>query len=528
MPRLMRSVRFSPRLSATATLVGIASAWMAANADAAVFTVTNTNDSGVGSLRQAILEANVTTAADDIHFDIPGAGPHVIEIASTLPTLTQPAAIDGYTQPGASPNTIAADAGGLDSVIAIEIVPPTPATTGRAINLSGTALVTLRGLAIHGFSDAGIVANNGNLRLEGCYLGTRADGSLPMPAQRVGVFLVGGEAVVGGTSPAQRNLLSGHSNDAIGVISRVPTLTIIGNLIGTTRDGSGEMPNVRAGINISGSSLGGGLQVGGTTPAHRNIISGNRQYGIRIFCQGASSNDCLGESRIHGNWMGTDVSGTVAMPNGPIHAPQFQNAIDVFTQSTIDNLLIGGREPGAANLIAHHATAIAFRANSNPEAFDARVSIIGNDTSLNRGVDIDLGIGTGTNGAGQTLNDPNDADTGANRFQNYPEFVSVTPLPGNQQWQVEFVVPSTTANSAYPLTIDFHHANRTHAGAWIDSIEYPASMAGLTHMITLIFPEPVEHLGLVATATDAQGRTSEVSYASDERIFANGFELPIP
>lgn len=493
-------------------------------AQAAVLTVINVNDSGAGSLRQAMIEANATLATDDIRFDIPGSGPHAIRINSTLPTITQPLTIDGYTQPGASPNTIAADAGGLNSVIAIEIVPPTPPTTGRAISLSGPALVTLRGLAIHGFSDAGIVGNSSNLQLEGCYLGTHADGTLPERTQREGVLLVGGQAVIGGTQPAQRNLLSGNSNDAIGVISRVPALTIAGNLIGTNRAGDAALPNVRAGINISGSAQGGGLHIGGTTPAHRNLISANRQWGIRIFCGSATTLNCMGDMRIQGNWLGTDVSGTLALPNGPVNSPQSRTAIDIYTQSTIADALIGGREPGAANLFAHHATAVAFHANPNPEAFDARLSIIGNDTSKNAGLDINLANGNSP-GNQRTLNDVGDADTGANRFQNYPEFLVVTPLPGNQQWRVEFLVPSTTANSAYPLTIDFHRANRAHAGAWIGSVEYPASSAGLPQTVTLNFAEPIEHVSLIATATDAQGRTSELSFASDERIFADGFEI---
>jgi hypothetical protein len=516
---LKRGLRSMLAIALTPALTAIAMP-----SHAAVIMVVNTGDSGPGSLRQAIIEANVTTVADDIRFAIPGSGPHVIEIASSLPTFTQPVTVDGYSQPGASPNTLAADAGGLNSVIAIEIAPPTPATTGRAINLSGPALVTLRGLAIHGFSDAGIVANNGNLRLEGCYLGTRADGSLPERAQREGILLVGGQAVIGGTDPAQRNLMSGNSNDAIGVISRVPALTIAGNLIGTTRAGDAALPNLRHGVNISGSGPGGGLRIGGTTPAHRNIISANRQNGISVFCGGATTVNCLGELRVQGNWMGTDVTGTQVLPNAQPNAPQSGVAINIYTQSTIDDALIGGREPGAANLFAHHATAVAFRANPNPEAFDARLSIVGNDMSRNLGLDINLAIGNAP-GNQRNPNDIADADTGANRFQNYPEFLSTTPLPGHRQWLVEFQVPSTTANSAYPLSIDFHHAIGTHAGEWIDSVDYPAGAAGLARIITLDFADPVQNLRLVATATDAQGRTSELSFPSDDRLFADGFDI---
>lgn len=69
--------------------------------------VTNTDDSGSGSLRQAILDANANTGLDTIAFNIPGSGVHTINLTSALPTITDPVVIDGYTQPGSSANTLA-------------------------------------------------------------------------------------------------------------------------------------------------------------------------------------------------------------------------------------------------------------------------------------------------------------------------------------------------------------------------------------------------------------------------------------
>src|SRR5438105_1177721 len=76
-------------------------------AHAATFTVINTADSGAGSLRQAITDANGTAGADMIAFNIPGAGVHTITPLTTLPPITHPVTIDGETQPGASANTLA-------------------------------------------------------------------------------------------------------------------------------------------------------------------------------------------------------------------------------------------------------------------------------------------------------------------------------------------------------------------------------------------------------------------------------------
>ncbi len=64
--------------------------------------VTTTDDSGPGSLRQAILDANANPGTDTITFNIPGAGPHTIAPLTALPEITDPVIIDGTTQPGAS------------------------------------------------------------------------------------------------------------------------------------------------------------------------------------------------------------------------------------------------------------------------------------------------------------------------------------------------------------------------------------------------------------------------------------------
>ncbi len=90
----------------------------AASLSAATFTVTNTNDSGAGSLRQAILDANANPGLDTIAFDIPGPGVHTITPLSNLDFLFDPVIVDGYSQPGSSPNT---DPVGTNAVLLIEL-----------------------------------------------------------------------------------------------------------------------------------------------------------------------------------------------------------------------------------------------------------------------------------------------------------------------------------------------------------------------------------------------------------------------
>src|ERR1700681_3083255 len=82
------------------------------------FPVTNTNDTGSGSLRQAINDANGHAGLDTISFNIPGSSAHTIPPVTQLPSITSPVTLDGYTQTGSSVNT---HANGDNAVLLIEI-----------------------------------------------------------------------------------------------------------------------------------------------------------------------------------------------------------------------------------------------------------------------------------------------------------------------------------------------------------------------------------------------------------------------
>src|SRR6188474_2227213 len=97
----------------------LASFLASAVASPATFTVTNTADSGAGSLRQAIDDANLAAGTDTIAFNLPGAGVHTITPLSLLPIINTSLTIDGYTQPGSAANTNAT--GALNTVLQIEI-----------------------------------------------------------------------------------------------------------------------------------------------------------------------------------------------------------------------------------------------------------------------------------------------------------------------------------------------------------------------------------------------------------------------
>ena len=175
---------------------------VAPSSPTSVYTVTNTNDSGAGSLRRAINDANFYSGADAIHFNIPGAGAHSIHALSDLPAITDPVTIDGTTQPGYAGTPL------------IEIH-GTVGESGRDGLTITAGNSTVRGLAINRFSSDGIrLRDAGNNRIEGNYIGTDLAGGTVL-ANDDGIDSYGsGHNTIGGQVAGQGNLISG--NDGFG------------------------------------------------------------------------------------------------------------------------------------------------------------------------------------------------------------------------------------------------------------------------------------------------------------------------
>ena len=146
----------------------------------ATFITANTNDSGAGSLRQAILDANVSSGLDVIAFNIPGTGPHTIQPNSALPFISDPVVIDGYTQPGAFQNTNAIDQP-INAVLQIEIDGSLAGSAQGGFDLRDLASgSTIRGLVINRFGRSGIISfDTENVVIEGNFIGTDVTGMEP-------------------------------------------------------------------------------------------------------------------------------------------------------------------------------------------------------------------------------------------------------------------------------------------------------------------------------------------------------------
>src|SRR6266446_12437 len=288
-----------PRRASGSLFWGVApvilSGLFALQSAATTFTVTNISDSGAGSLRQAILDANAASGLDTIVFQIPGSGVHTIALLSTLPPITDPVAIDGTTQTGFTNKPV------------IELNGANAGNNAGLRLLAGNC--TIRGLAINRFGADGIriEASAATNFIVGNFIGTDPTGLIGR-GNANGVLVNGSSGNVIGffrTNPADRNLISANTDTGVYVLNGSNNV-VQGNLIGTTITGGASLGNLNNGVVLYNAP---GNLIGGVTTSAQNIVSGNGTSGIYLFGSGATAN------LIQGNYIGTDATGSVPVGN---------------------------------------------------------------------------------------------------------------------------------------------------------------------------------------------------------------------
>ncbi|MEG4317899.1 MULTISPECIES: DUF4347 domain-containing protein, partial [unclassified Microcoleus] len=410
----------------------------------ATYTVTNTDNSSTGSLRDAIDKANSNPGLDTINFNIPGTGPHTITLQSVLPIITSPVIIDGKSQPG----------------------------------YAGKPIIELNGSLVQQSSGSGSVGTIG-IELSKSAFGGQEDSS--------GSTIQG--LVINGFGKASSSSLG------LGIWVSSNKNTIQDNYIGTDISGSAAVSNTAGGIRIGDSS---NFSVPNPTPVtstiiSRNVISGNGDVGVGgIFIPGAASN-----TKITGNYIGTDSTGTIDLGNGG-------DGIFILRKDT-NNTIIGGIAPGEGNIIANNkGSGIDVAGNTGGH------TIQGNRIFNNRRLGIDL-IGT----TGVTPNDLGDADIGSNNLQNYPVLTSVS---GNT------VKGTLNSNPNSNLRVEFF-ANTSYDPAGVgqgetflgfqDVTTDGAGNANINFPYTPVAGKPF----LAATATNkTTGDTSEFSFRNQPPV----------
>lgn len=283
----------------------------------AVFSVTNTNDSGAGSLRQAILDANATPGTDTITFAIaPQGSQQTIQPLSALPVLTDPVIIDGWSQGGAgytSPPLIEINGSQAGSSVA-----------GLAISAGNS---TVRGLVINDFlgtNASGIrLQTGGNNWVYGNYIGINFSGDTRAANQR-GIWIDSGSSnnrigtnADGTNDSAERNVISGNINQNIWIYQTSTTGNkIMGNFIGLNASGEAAIGSTMQTIATSGVLVQeASFTVIGTDgdgqgdALEGNVISGS-VYNVHLT--GTNPNPST-NNRISGNRIGTNAAGTEDM-----------------------------------------------------------------------------------------------------------------------------------------------------------------------------------------------------------------------
>jgi hypothetical protein len=501
------------------------------------YTVINTDDSGAGSLRQAIIDAEANAGTDTIEFNIAGGGPHEILVGwdfDGLPEITEAVIIDGTTQPGFAGTPVIV----LDGFFA------GAGADGFLITGDGS---TIRGLVIKGFDGDGIDIRGGNNTIAGNYIGTDVNGTADEGNDDDGVDIIGGaNNIIGGNTAADRNIISGNTGEGVKIDGAGATGNqVIGNYIGTDVNGTAAIANSGDGIEITNGAT--GNTIGGTTVGHRNIISGNTGDGIYIAGAATTGNE------IQGNYIGIDVNGTADLGNGN----------DGIELDGAANNTIGGDTAGERNVISgnaygiyiHEATATGntIQGNYVGTAADG-TSDLGNtnsgfyieDTGSNTIGGVTSGEGNviahnGEDGVtvmgtasgitirgnsihsntargidftndGVTENDLDDVDAGANDLQNFPVLTS------NDTDLSQITISGTmdsVASKTY--TIDFYSSSAADGSGNGEGAVYLGSTTCATDVggdgsfsVTLPASVTVGHF-ISATATDPDGNTSEFS-----------------
>ncbi len=366
-----------------AVVLGVATSALAAVPEGPA--VTNTNDSGTGSLRQAILDANATAQADTIAFDIPGTGARVITPTSPLPQLTSPVTVDGTTQPGYAGKPVVvlsgadagADASGLDL-------------------WAGNS--TVRGLVVNSFAHSAIrlVGGEGNV-VESCYLGTDASGTRAKANGNGIVINDSASNTIGGRDPGQGNVISGNAGYGVNVEGDFGENRIVGNLIGTDASGTAELGNTYSGVRL-------GIGVRNASVA-ANVIAANGT-GVELFGYAANP---LRNNVVWANHIGTDRTGAKDLGN-------FGYGVKVVGARFTDVLF---------NTVAFNRAAGVAAGDADGTRINQNAVYANGPDDPSQGLGIDLG------GDGVTPNDPGDADEGPNGLQNFPVLTSAETIGGS-------------------------------------------------------------------------------------------------
>ncbi|MFN7726614.1 MAG: beta strand repeat-containing protein [Rubrivivax sp.] len=451
-------------------------------------TVSNTNDSGAGSLRQAILNANAlggdntlaqagrTAGVEHLVFmlsngtaaaglrstnNVFSGGVATITPTSALPEISTPMTVDAQAQPGWS---------------AAPIVELNGASAGANVGgITARGGVTLRGLVINRFNGNGVnLLDAGSHTVAGCYIGTNAAGTAASANGGEGILLYNSpNNTLGGTATSQGNVVSGNGINGITIVGSSGGTQVLGNTVGLNAAGTARIANGSLGLYINAPNT----VVGGTSPTARNVVAGNTYENLQL---GPSATG----SSVLGNLFGTNASGAVGPVNGGDNV-----YVNGASSVTLSNNTVAAAN-GVGVLVVGNVTGVA---------------VLGNRIFGNSALGIDLGYnGINTNDGVKTAGQPN-------TLMDTPVFTSasmsgstltVTGYVGSAAGQATF------ANARVEIFISdssgTHGQGRTYLGFLTTdaSGNFSGSLANVSGVANA-------STALTATATDTSNNTSE-------------------
>ena len=309
------------------------------------YLVTSNADSGAGSLRQAVTDSNNSgNASNEIDFSI-GSGAQIITLQTPLPAITTPVNLNATTQPG-------------------YVNAPLVEISGYGLSISA-GNSTVQGLDIVSTNQGALItlARFGGNVIQGNYLGVDLTGNAAAGNSQYGIYASTPNNMIGGTTAAQRNVISGNTGNphasgspgSPGVYLfglNAKNNVIEGNYIGTNASGTAAIPNV-VGVELDDQAQ--FNTIGGTVSGAGNLISGN-SFGD-VLIQNNARNDS-----VQGNVVGLNAAG-----NAPISSTPNNIGIDVeySTSNTI------GGSPAARNVVSGHVNGIYFYAFPGTVSFNA-------------------------------------------------------------------------------------------------------------------------------------------------------------
>jgi hypothetical protein len=428
-------------------------------------------------------------------FDIAGPGPHAIQPASPLPLLSSPMLIDGYSQPGAAPNTVDA-LRGYDADIRIRLDGSGGGSfTGLWIEGEDAVEVEIRGLELANFPGTAILVRNATRDVVIAGVQVRDGNGFGIATNAFGAT-ANLRLRIGGPEAADRNLVHGQIADAIG----------LGHCIECVVENNWVGLRAQAGLPVAAANASGILVSTGSidTQIRDNWVGRNQQAGILV--DGLVSGTVLGNNLIGSGFANT--WGVLVVNNHGLYP------LDTLIE---DNIIVG------------NGTGVAIASSIAGNTVVGHV-LRGNRILASSALPVDLGSdGGGVVGLGSVNgNDPGDLDQGPNGGQNHP--LLGTPVQAGMVLQLPWQLDSGNG----PFEIEFAFSSSCDGSGHGPDGAMPTPPARISAVgnagTAELAPVDAPATGFVsATATGGFG-TSEYSacvpysYSVPAGIFADGFE----